>query len=154
MIQRIQTVFLFLAIIALAAFNILPYWQTSVGEDGISHGLMSYGFATINSEETSVEYGLYASVAGVSALAIIILLIEIINFKNRILQLKLAIGNSLLMSLNLLLMTYFIMNLQEEYQGGFGVGIFIYALAMILNILARRFIQKDENLVRSVDRLR
>jgi Domain of unknown function (DUF4293) len=154
MIQRIQTVFLFLAIIALAAFNILPYWQTSVGEDGISHQLMSYGFATINNEEVSVEYGLQALVAGISALAIIIFLIEIFKFKNRILQLKLAIGNSLLMSINLLLMTYFIMNLQEEYQGGFGVGIFIYALAMILNILARRFIQKDENLVRSVDRLR
>jgi ABC-type uncharacterized transport system permease subunit len=154
MIQRIQTVFLFLAIIALAAFNILPYWQTSISEDGISHQLNSYGFVAINNQETSVEYGLYAIVAGISFLAIVILLIEIFNFKNRILQLKLAIANSLLMSVNLLLMTYFIMNLQEEYQGGFGVGIFIYALAMILNILARRFIQKDENLVRSVDRLR
>ena len=34
------------------------------------------------------------------------------------------------------------------------LGIFVFALAMILNILARRFIQKDEKLVRSVDRLR
>jgi hypothetical protein len=58
------------------------------------------------------------------------------------------------MSINLVLMTYFIITLQEVYQGSFGIGIFIYALAMLFNIVARRFIQKDENLVRSVDRLR
>ena len=154
MIQRIQTVFLFLAIIALATFNVFPYWQGAANEEGEGNQLMSYGLARITDGETSMEYGLYAIVAAISAVAMIILLIEIFKYKNRILQLKIAIGNSLLMSANLVLMTYFIINLQEEFQGSFGVGIFIYALAMILNILARRFIQKDENLVRSVDRLR
>ena len=154
MIQRIQTFFLFLAIIALAAFNIFPYWLSVASEEGVSNQLMSYGVAHITDGEISIEYGLYAIVAGISALAMIILLIEIFKYKNRILQLKLAIANSLLMSVNLALMTYFIITMQKEFQGSFGIGIFIYALAMILNILARRFIQKDENLVRSVDRLR
>jgi hypothetical protein len=154
MIQRIQTVFLFLAIIALAAFNIYPYWQGVASEEEGSDLLMSYGLARLIDGEVTIEYGLYVVVAGISAVAGIILLIEIFNFKNRILQLKLAIANSLLMSVNLVVMTYFIISLQKEYQGSFGIGIFIYALAMILNILARRFIQKDENLVRSVDRLR
>jgi len=81
-------------------------------------------------------------------------LIEIFKFKNRVVQMKLAIANSFLMSINLALMTYFVIILQKEHVGGFGIGIFIYALAMLLNILARRFIQKDEKLVRSVDRLR
>ena len=154
MIQRIQTVFLFLAIIALAAFNIFPYWQGVTGEESASNLLMSYGFVRMIDGQSSIDYGLYAIVAGISVVAIIIVLIEIFKFKNRVLQLKLAIANSLLMSVNLVLMTYFVITLQKEYQGSFGVGIFIYALAMILNILARRFIQKDERLVRSVDRLR
>lgn len=154
MIQRIQTIFLFLAIIALAAFNLFPYWQGVASEEGTSNLLMSYGFARMTDGEPSIEYGLYTIVAGVSVFAIIIVLIEIIKYKNRILQLKLALANSFLMSFNLVLMTYFIITLQEEYQGSFGIGIFIYALAMLLNIVARRFIQKDENLVRSVDRLR
>ena len=84
----------------------------------------------------------------------IIVLMEIFKFKNRLLQMKLAIANSFLMSINLALMTYFVITLQKDHVGGFGLGIFVFALAMLLNILARRFIQKDEKLVRSVDRLR
>ena len=154
MIQRIQTVFLFLAIIALVAFNVFPYWQVVAGQDGNSFQLMSYGLVSFSNGEMSIEYGLYTIVAGISVVAIIIVLVEIFKYKNRIVQMKLAIANSFLMSINLALMTYFVITLQKEYQGGFGIGIFIYALAMLLNILARRFIQKDENLVRSVDRLR
>lgn len=154
MIQRIQTIFLFLAIIALAAFNYFPYWQSNGGAAEGDLLLMSYGLATIGSAGPVVEFGLYTVVAGLSGLAIIILLIEILKFKNRILQMKLAIANSFLMTVNLVLMTYFVIDLQKDNVGGFGLGIFIFALAMLLNILARRFIQKDENLVRSVDRLR
>lgn len=154
MIQRIQTVFLFLAIIALAVFNILPYWQTGVAGEESNLLLMSYGLASISEGATIFELGLYSIVAGISGLSIIIVLIEIFKFKNRIVQMKLAIANSFLMSINMVFMIYFIMDIQKEHIGGFGLGIFIYALAMLLNILARRFIQKDEKLVRSVDRLR
>ncbi len=154
MIQRIQTVFLFLAIIALVLFNIFPYWQVAAGEEGARMQLMSYGFATTVQGETTVDYGLYALVAGLSGVAIIIALVEIFTYKNRLTQMKLAIANSFLMTATLVLMTYFVVGLQEEYQGDFGLGIFVFALAMLLNILARRFIQKDEKLVRSVDRLR
>ena len=153
MIQRIQTVFLFLAIIALAVFNIFPYWQSSGADEG-NLLLMSYGLTSIIEGTTTIEFGLYSIVAGISGLAIIIVLIEIFKFKNRVVQMKLAIANSFLMSINLALMTYFVITLQKEHLGGFGIGIFIYALAMLLNILARRFIQKDEKLIRSVDRLR
>lgn len=154
MIQRIQTVFLFLAIIALVAFNIFPYWQTIAGEGEENFLLMSYGFLSVTEISSFPQLSIYTLVAGISVLAMIIVLVEILQFKNRVLQMKLAIANSFLMSVNLALMTYFVITLQNEYQGIFGVGIFIYALAMLLNILARRFIQKDEKLIRSVDRLR
>ena len=154
MIQRIQTVFLFLAIIALVAFNIFPYWQTIAGEGEENFLLMSYGFLSVTEISSFPQLSIYTVVAGISGLAMIIVLVEILQFKNRILQMKLAVANSFLMSVNLALMTYFVITLQNEYQGTFGLGIFIYALAMLLNILARRFIQKDEKLIRSVDRLR
>jgi hypothetical protein len=154
MIQRIQTVFLLLAIIALIAFNIFPYWQTIPGEGEENFLLMSYGFISAVEANVFPNVSLYTLVGGISALAMTIVLIEIFQFKNRVLQMKLAIANSFLMSINLALMTYFVITLQNEYQGAFGIGIFIYALAMLLNILARRFIQKDEKLIRSVDRLR
>jgi uncharacterized protein DUF4293 len=154
MIQRIQTVFLFLAIIALGAFNFFPYWQTVGATEENNLLLMSYGFTSADEVNSIPELSLYALVAVISLIAIIIVLVEIFQFKNRILQMKLAIANSFLMSVNLALMTYFVVTLQKDYQGTLGIGIFIYAMAMLLNILARRFIQKDEKLVRSVDRLR
>jgi len=154
MIQRIQTIFLFLAIIALGIFNVFPYWQAIGLEEGVSHMLLSYGLASTIDSESSIAFGLYSIVAGLSAVSIIILLIEIFKYKDRGIQMKLAIANSFLMTVNLVLMIYFVMALQKDYQGGLGIGIFTYALAMLLNILARRFIQKDEKLVRSVDRLR
>jgi len=154
MIQRIQTVFLFLAIIALVLFNMNPYWIILPSDNGESFRLMSYGFVSYIAGDATTEYGLYTVVAGISGIAVILLLIEVFSYKNRLLQMKLAIGNSFLMSLNLGLMTYFVISLQNEYEGSFGLGLFIYAMAMLLNIVARRFIQKDEKLVKSVDRLR
>ena len=154
MIQRIQTVFLFLAIVALILFNIYPYWEAAPTPDGAIASMMSYGLVTGSLEAPVIEFGLTSAVAGISGLAIILLVIELFSYKNRLVQLKIAIANSFLMSINLVVMTFFILDLQEEYQGSFGVGIFIFAMAMLLNILARRFIQKDEKLVRSVDRLR
>ena len=154
MIQRIQTIFLLLGIIALGLFNIYPYWVTTATDNQESFQLMSYGFVTIESGRAETIYGLYTVVAGIAIMALLVMLIEVLSYKNRILQMKLAIANSFIMSLDLVLMTYLIVSLQDEYQGSFGLGLFIFALAMLFNITSRRFIQRDEKLVRSVDRLR
>ncbi len=154
MIQRIQTVFLFLAIIALILFNIYPYWQAASTADTSMVKLMSYALVTGSLEEPNLEFGFFPLVAGIAGLALILLTVELFSYKNRVFQMKIAIGISFLMSINLVLMTFFVLDLQKQYQGSFGIGIFIFAMAMLLNILARRFIQKDEKLVRSVDRLR
>lgn len=154
MIQRIQTVFLLLAIIALILFNLYPYWEATPTPDGAIATMMSYGLISGTIEEPVLEFGLMSIVGGISGLAIILLAVELFSYKNRVMQLKIAIGNSFLMSINLVAMTFFILDVQKEFQGSFGIGIFIFAIAMLLNILARRFIQKDEKLVRSVDRLR
>jgi len=154
MIQRIQTVFLFLAVIALVLFNIFPYWQASSAPEGEMINLMSYALASGMTEAPELTFGLYSLVALISGVAIILLIIETFSYKNRVIQMKIAIGISFLMSINLVLMTYLVIDLQKEYEGSFGIGIFVFAIAMLLNILARRFIQKDEKLVRSVDRLR
>jgi hypothetical protein len=154
MIQRIQTVFLFLAVIALVLFNIFPYWQGTAQPEGEAVKLLSYALQTGALDQPELAFGLYTLVAGISGIALILLIVEIFSYKNRLNQMRIAIGISFIMSLNLVLMTFFIVDLQKEYEGTFGLGIFVFAMAMLLNILARRFIQKDEKLVKSVDRLR
>ena len=79
MIQRIQTVFLFLAVIALVLFNIFPYWQSVSAPEGEIINLMSYAFVHGVAEAPDMDFGLYSLVAAISGVAIILLIIEIFS---------------------------------------------------------------------------
>ncbi len=150
MIQRIQTIFLFLVVVLLVAFNFLPYWQSNAQDIT----LFTYGYQFVEGENTVLEFGLYVAVAVLSGIAALIALIEIFMFKNRMLQMMMSVINSFIFMITIGLMGYFIYELQKSTPGKFESGAFTLAMAMFMNILARRFIQKDENLVRSVDRIR
>ena len=150
MIQRIQTIFLFLVVVLLVTFNFLPYWQ-SVTTDIT---LFTYAYQFTEGEHLVLEFGLYTAVAVMSGLGALIALIEIFMFKNRVLQMMMSVINSFILMLTIGLMAYLIYELQKSTPGKFEPGMFTLAMAMFMNILARRFIQKDENLVRSVDRIR
>lgn len=150
MIQRIQTIFLFLVVVLLVGFNFLPYWQSNTEDIA----LLSYGYQITEGENTILEFGLYAAVAALSGIAALIALIEIFMYKNRVTQMMMSVINSFILMMTIGLMAYFIYELQKSHSGKFEPGAFLLAMAMFMNILARRFIQKDENLVRSVDRIR
>ncbi len=150
MIQRIQSIFLFLVVVLLITFNFLPYWQSAGGD----LTLFSYGYQITEGENTILELGLYAAVAVLSGIGALVALIEIFMFKNRMLQMMMSVINSFIMMITIGLMAYFMYELQKSTPGKFEPGAFTLAMAMFMNVLARRFIQKDENLVRSVDRIR
>ncbi len=150
MIQRIQTIFLFLVVVLLITFNFLPYWQSNT--EDIT--LFSYGYQFTEGENTILEFGLYTAVAVLSGIGALVALIEIFMYKNRMLQMMMSVINSFILMITIGLMAYFIYELQKSTPGKFEPGSFALAMAMFMNILARRFIQKDENLVRSVDRIR
>jgi ABC-type sulfate transport system permease component len=66
--------------------------------------------------------------------------------------------NALLMGLTLGLVVYTSFQANEDFNpavgGAFVLGFYSIALGLILNLVANRFIRKDEMLVRSVDRIR
>ena len=150
MIQRIQTIFLFLVVVLLITFNFLPYWQSNT-EDA---KLLTYAYQFTDGENIITELGLYTAIAVLSGIGALIALIEIFMFKNRMLQMMMSVINSFVMMITIGLMAFFIYELQLLTPGKFELGSFTLAMAMFMNVLARRFIQKDENLVRSVDRIR
>jgi drug/metabolite transporter (DMT)-like permease len=85
------------------------------------------------------------------------------QFRNRLTQIKLGALNSLLMAGVLGLILYFSRQgedmLPQTNQSAAGfenyeIGFFLVIIAMICNILANRFIRRDEKLVRSADRMR
>ncbi len=136
MIQRIQTVYLL--IVALLS-GVLPFW------------LYLWSDADGNAIFASNEIWVSAAFYVVAVLAIM----AIVLFKNRQNQ---FVANRLNMILNLFLLGFFVyrsLNLSgETLVLEKGIGMLIPVFSIVFLVLANRAIKKDEDLVKSVDRLR
>ncbi|HHB52475.1 MAG TPA: DUF4293 family protein, partial [Saprospiraceae bacterium] len=87
----------------------------------------------------------------VSALA----LVSIFLYRNRTLQITINRINILINLILLGLLAYYLLNLSGETTVSMkGIGSFLPLLSIALLILANYAIKKDENLVKSIDRLR
>ncbi|MBI3521250.1 MAG: DUF4293 domain-containing protein [Bacteroidetes bacterium] len=148
MIQRKQTLFLLaVAIIAIVQFFI-PF-QTLTFEDKIwSICLMPRCSADVAGATTYI-------VMALNTIILILSLIIIFLYKNRIFQYKLA---NLLMVLNVLIVgLFFILSYIKEGTPGtvsYQFGAFLPIISAVFSFLAAHFIKKDEQLVRSADRIR
>jgi hypothetical protein len=137
MIQRIQTIYLFLTFIMVGVLPyIFPLWTMDNGKD--------YFF---------MQNQIYVILLGLSTA---ITVYSIITFKKRQTQFVL---NRLNIILNLILLGLFVyhsLNLSGETPAVSekGIGMFLPILAIVLLVLANKAIKKDEDLVKSVDRLR
>lgn len=161
MLQRIQTVFLLLIALFMGATLILPLWVHDPQDEGMRFLLNAFYYQEISKTPNvqSVEeivYFPFSIVACLALASLVVTIIEISKFKNRLLQMKLGALNSLLMAGTIGCAVYFATDLMsaKQVQGSYGIGLFMPAVAMICNVIANRFIRKDERLVRSVDRIR
>lgn len=143
MIQRIQTLFLAGVAIAATLLLFIPF-QITNGENPFGINLI------IQFKTPSVSSNIYVPFV-VAVLSIVLSVFTIFKFKNRILQYKLA---NILMLLNIILLaSFFLLNF---YDGSvsYSFGSFIPVLGIACAFLAAHFIKKDEQLVRSADRIR
>ncbi|MFN3402881.1 MAG: DUF4293 domain-containing protein [Cytophagaceae bacterium] len=156
MIQRIQSVFLLLVSICMISVLYFPIWEKTNPETG--EKIVVDAFSTFNAAnpDAAISNNVYIAIfAGISA---VIAFFSIFRYRNRLQQIKLGLLNSLLMSL--LVGAYFYTIHQaksagfDKFDENYNVGFFLPLVALIFNLLANRFIRKDEELVRSVDRLR
>lgn len=136
MLQRVQTVYLLLSLVTTAGLPfIFSLWTY---DDG------SVVFFTKN----NIAIVLF----GVSSL---LSLISVFSFKKRQNQ---FVWNRLNMILNFILLGFFVyrtLNLSGETEvSEKGIGIVLPAISIVLLVLANKAIKKDEDLVKSADRLR
>lgn len=136
MIQRIQTVYMFLAFAVAGGLSlVLPLWTLA---DGTSY------IAGMNTWYTL----LFASSAALSMYAIL-------QYKKRQTQ---FVVNRLNMILNFILLGLFVfrsLNLSGETQvSEKGIGMLLPLVSIFLLAFANRAIKKDEDLVKSADRIR
>lgn len=152
--QRIQTVFLAVAVISLVVTIFLPIWiyQDASGQ---SHQLYALHYTIVQNGERTTQYFPYALTAILAIAAITLAVISIRNFKNRMLQMKLGALNSLFMAGTIASAVIFSNQFIKNFQGGqYGLGLWLPGIAVVCNLLANRFIRRDEKLVRDSDRLR
>lgn len=147
--QRIQTVFLAIAIIALIAALILPVWEARAGETVIT---LTPFYLLTDKQFLYFPYSLTAVLA-VAGLTLAFLTLK--RYDNRIVQMKLAMLNTFVLMGVMICIVVFAMQLGKQYpiaRNGFGM-YFVFA-AVVCNWLALRFIRRDERLVKDSDRLR
>ena len=136
MIQRIQSIYLLLALIVTGALPfVFHLWKLETGET----------FYFMANTIYTILFGLSTSLS----------LLSILSFKKRQNQ---FVMNRLNIILNLILLGLFVyrtLNVSgETVVSEKGIGMFLPIVAIFLLVLANRAIKKDEDLVKSVDRLR
>ncbi len=152
--QRIQTVFLVIAIISLVASIFVPIWA-HIDEEGNKHVLYALHYTVTEKDETITTYLPYSLTAIFAIASATIAFIEIGKFKNRVLQMKLGALNSLFLVATIGAALYFASQMIKAHQGGdYGLGMWLPGVAVLCNLLSNRFIRKDEKLVRDSERLR
>ena len=140
MLQRIQTIYLILAAVITGVLPfIFPLWKEQVGTEIVDFYFM---------KEMS-----YVALFGLStALSVV----SIISFKKRQNQFVMGRLNIILNLILLGLFVYRSLSLSGEAVtvSEKGIGMFLPIISIIFLVLANKAIKKDEDLVKSVDRLR
>lgn len=152
--QRVQTVFLGVAIVALLASLVFPVWMVDVNGERIV--LTSFYLMEGPADATTFTPFPYSITAMLSVAAITLAIIEIFKYKNRVTQMKIGALNSFFLVGVILASFYFSNDLMKSINAGgaYGLGMWLPGVAVLCNLLANRFIRQDEKLVRDSNRLR
>jgi glucan phosphoethanolaminetransferase (alkaline phosphatase superfamily) len=158
MLQRIQSIFLALTIIGMGIFVSFPVWTkiSAGGEQHVSLTALELKHQ-LNAVQSTVSPAFYLLIlaiviAGVAAFALV-------KFKNRVLQSALCAVNSILMSTLLGLVIYLTFYkaaklFEPQTPGEYTIGFYGLVAAMLANVMANRYIRKDEKTVQQSNRLR
>lgn len=152
MIQRIQTLFLSIALLLLGLLFFIPMGELVIGEKIYTFTLKGI----VNGQNGQAIVSAWHLLTLLITM-LVIQLVVIFSYKKRITQIRLA-------TINLLLMAGFVvaaMLFIRLSHGSLGDGVIHFKLSIIhplisiiFNYLAIRAIKKDEALVRSIDRIR
>lgn len=152
--QRIQTVFLVIAILSLLISIFFPIWVFEESGEKL-HQLYPLHYSVIEDNARVTQYFPYSLTAILTVASLTLAIIEIGKFKTRVVQMKLGALNSLFLVGVIFCAVYFSNQFANKFQGGqYGFGLYLPAVAVICNLLANRFIRRDERLVRDSERLR
>jgi len=152
MIQRIQTVYLALAGVLAGLTFVFPFATYFLEEGEVIFN--AYGVSE-NVLEVDTFFPYYITVS----LSMGLSLFSILQYKKRKLQLKVGRFNYLILIITIAFIFIDFSSLLskfgiDENSVAYGLGMFMPVAALPLVFLATRGIKKDEDLIKSLDRLR
>jgi hypothetical protein len=152
--QRKQTIFLAVAGTCMVLMIFFPAWVAEQG--GVRYELYPLHYTVTDNGIKSTVYYPYALSAILAVAAATISFLEIGKFENRMTQIKMGALNSLVMAGSLAALVWFAVKRIETVQlaGQYGLSLWLPAGAMVANMIANRFIRRDEKMVRDADRIR
>jgi len=147
MIQRIQTVYLFISAFLIGFLFLFPFAEIAM--DG---AIYTFNYKGIVLDGTLKENGMAISIL----IGIILALhgVAIQSFKNRIRQMRIIVFSILLMLGLFGMFFFFTWYTFSEAQISYKISMVFPLVAIILDYLAIRAVGKDEALIRSIDRIR
>ena len=144
MIQRIQTLYLFIsAVISLGLIFLFSLWKNVGDEEFYALSLLD------ESNITFIVIPVFFLISGVLSL------ISLLLYNQRLKQFIINRINILINLILLGVLIYHLLTLSGEAQvSEKGIGVFLPIIVIVLLVMANKAIKKDEDLVKSVDRLR
>lgn len=151
MIQRIQSIYLFFASVAMVIMLIFPI-AIMVGTGEADYVYLFYGIVSAEGELLLSAVPLAVLLSAIPLIS----LVSIFLYRHRILQLRLCSFNILLMLGGIVLIWYYGYHAGNSLSADalYSVPAIMPVLAAILSYLAFRGIRKDELLIQSVERIR
>lgn len=162
MIQRIQSIYLLLVVICQSLLFATALATFSGYNSSFNLSLM--GFYKLSSAGHEMLINSYALMA-VNVVVILFSIFIIFSYKNRKKQIRFASFNILLICAFIVLMFYSFDNAKSfidlsfnnqgaELSTTYGIGMILPFLSLVFNFMAIKGIRKDEELVKSADRIR
>jgi peptidoglycan/LPS O-acetylase OafA/YrhL len=162
MIQRIQSLFLVAIIIIMGWFCFTKIWvkinDKTADEIIFTPISLTYESASTQMSNLQVIEISTLHILVLAALITFLAIISLFNYKKRVTQMKFGFLNTLLIIILFALMYYQIVEadkmMSHPLYGEYRMGFFLPLFALGFNILANYYIKRDEDLVRSADRIR
>lgn len=152
MIQRIQTVYLAIALILLGLMAWLPFAEIAAGGE-----VYTFSIKGIVNEATGEQLYKGLPLMAILGVSVGLQIASIFGYKKRVSQMRIITYNIFLM-IGIVGVAYYFkyasFKEMADVVNSFKVTLVFPILAAILNYLAIRAIAKDEALIRSIDRLR
>ena len=155
MLQRVQSIYLFLAALAIFALFLFPLVHNVYVDNKPTTVMVTGTYQDVNGQQTHIDH--FVALTAVTAVAALIPLAIIFLYKNRKQQIALCYSAMLLV----IGYSFWIAQASKAVVGditlqtnNYGIGMLLCPLAIVFLLLAIKGIQRDEKLIKSADRLR